>query len=123
LHWQGTRCIAVGKPFTLWAMGNAGGKALPFTPSSKRADEKLNFVSTIWTIWESTDGVALIFRHDKKGARSQDTACAQNSLKRLRAMRHPFVLKFLVRLVISAAASGCTARRHDMHRPPAPCPF
>ena len=76
-------------------MGNSSAK-LPYTPSSKKLT---NFAhrSDIWQIYEGTDGATLIFRHEKKGARPLDTACAQNALKRLRTMRHPYILKLLVR--------------------------
>lgn len=101
-------------------MGNASGKALPFTPQN-RVD---GFRHP--SVWQVYDGVStadaharvLIFRHDKKSSpppRPIDTLCAQNSLKRLRMMRHPHVLKFIVRQErqrrCRVRASWCRAHR------------
>lgn len=75
-------------------MGNSSTK-LPYTPSSKKITS-FRHPANIWTIYEGTDGATLIFRHEKKGAKPLDTVCAQNALKRLRTMRHPYILKLLV---------------------------
>ena len=80
-------------PFTC-TMGNSSAK-LPYTPSSRKITS-FRHPASIWTIYEGTDGATLIFRHEKKGAKPLDTVCAQNALKRLRTMRHPYILKLLV---------------------------
>ena len=83
-------------------MGNTAGKALPYTPTKEkvtgfRYNQVFEVLEGISTADPSTR--VLIFRHDKKSSLSRpvDTLCAQNALKRLRMMRHPHVLKFIVR--------------------------
>ena len=76
-------------------MGNSATK-LPYNPSSRKVTGFAHYAG-IWQIYVGDDGATLIFRHDKKGARAVDTACAQNALKRMRSLRHPYILKLLVR--------------------------
>jgi hypothetical protein len=76
-------------------MGNSATK-LPYQPSSRKVTGFAHYAG-IWQIYVGDDGATLIFRHDKKGARAVDTACAQNALKRMRSLRHPYILKLLVR--------------------------
>ena len=101
-------------------MGNASGKALPFTPQN-RVDSFRHA-----SVWQVYDGVStsdansrvLIFRHDKRSnppPRPIDTACAQNALKRLRMMRHPHVLKFIVRPERRVRATAARAPRAPSH--------
>ena len=76
-------------------MGNSATK-LPYQPSTRKVTGFAHYAG-IWQIFVGDDGATLIFRHDKKGARAVDTACAQNALKRMRSLRHPYILKLLVR--------------------------
>ena len=76
-------------------MGNSATK-LPYQPSTRKVGGFAHYAG-IWQIFVGDDGSTLIFRHDKKGARPMDTLCAQNALKRMRSLRHPYILKLLVR--------------------------
>ena len=88
-------------------MGNSATK-LPYNPGTKRVTGYKHY-DGIWQVFVGDDGQTLIFRHDKKGAKPQDTACAQNALKRLRSLRHPYILKLLVRALGTAARLCATA--------------
>jgi hypothetical protein len=92
-------------------MGNAGGKALPFTPGLPVSGT--GRLPGAWTsVLDGTptnaqpDGTAApgqvyharvnIFKLDKKSpVRTADLALAQNALKRIKMMRHPYVLRYI----------------------------
>ena len=75
---------------------------MPYTPKERHEGFKYSQVFQVYDGVSATDPSlrVLIFQHDKKSnppPRPYDTLCAQNALKRLRMMRHPHVLKFVVR--------------------------
>ena len=90
-------------------MGNSATK-LPYNPGTKRVTGYKHY-DGIWQVFVGDDGQTLIFRHDKKGAKPQDTACAQNALKRLRSLRPPYILKLLVRALCTSTrlCASCLA--------------
>lgn len=84
-------------------MGNTGGKALPYTPGDRIPTR---FSTSGWQIFDghsSSDKSSrvTIFKFDKLDpatrapARPQHVTLASNSLKRLKTLRHPHVLKLL----------------------------
>ena len=118
-------------------MGNASGKQLPYKVGAPV--EGLRYASSsIWTLSEGTPTAepstiqapgqalhsnVLIFRLEKKGAAASDIALAQNTLKRLKMLRHPYVLRLLV-CKLPTAAPLCPLRFQHVccttatHRPP-----
>lgn len=103
-------------------MGNAAGRALPYKVGAP-VDGLRYAASSVWAVTEGTPtseptaaqapGQALhtnvlIFRLEKKGAAAGDVALAQNALKRMKMLRHPYVLRWLVR------RCGSVARGRDM---------
>jgi hypothetical protein len=103
-------------------MGNSAAKGLPYTAGA--AVPGLRHASVWHTVCEGS-GVSdpaqrvVLFRHDKRaagagggagGAMSRDTDLAVNALKRLRMLRHPYILKFVVRG--GAATRVPTSTRH-----------
>ena len=88
-------------------MGNASGRALPYKVGAPVAGLRH---ASIWVVTEGTPTVesatqqpgqslssgVLIFRLEKKGAAPGDLALAQNALKRMKMLRHPYVLRWLV---------------------------
>lgn len=79
-------------------MGNVTGKALPYTPGSLL--EGLRYKS-IWNVYDGhttgdPNAKVLVWRFEKKNAPTHGISMASNALKRLKSLRHPYVLKLIV---------------------------
>lgn len=86
-------------------MGNSAVKSLPYT-----AGEAVQSSGGVFNVYEGVStsdasAKALVWKFDKK-VQSGRLTLAQNALKRLRMMRHPYVLKFLVRGQHTNASDG-----------------
>jgi hypothetical protein len=114
-------------------MGNAAGKSLPFTQGAPVGGLR---VRSPWSVFEgastggaggggggagaggaaASDGKVLLFRYDKRTGSPRDADMVANALRRLRSLRHPSILKFLV------SGGGARAEGHPHHttgqRPP-----
>ncbi len=91
-------------------MGNAAAKGLPFVQGPAVAGYRFRSSLTVFdgtgtgqsaTPTSAAVDRVLLFRFDKRSpaARPGDLDLAQNALKRLRMLRHPSVLKYIVRVV------------------------
>ena len=94
-------------------MGNSATKSLPYTIGDKVAGVEH---SPIFDVRKGKDNETkqdvLIFRHERKiipnsnnnvnanANKSPEAILAANGMKRLRAMRHPYILKYLVSILI-----------------------
>jgi len=80
-------------------MGNTGS-GLDFTPNDEITDSLLNPQLQPWKIFhgqsKKESAPVSIFSVDKKQATGSQTALAQNCVKKIKTLKHPFVLRVLV---------------------------
>jgi hypothetical protein len=89
-------------------MGNAGSAAFPYLLEENVVE---TFVKPpIWNVRHGTKksggGEVTVFQLEKKDAGVDQLQLAQRCLKRMKTLRHPNILQFLVRLPLPVSLGG-----------------